>query len=90
MTKKSLYIVILMVMGILLFFTNPTYDSHQNKINDQFKKENKVVGFLGGGKAVGALSTYHNYLLFSTTVLDGDLLSIGVLSKVIVLRDLKL
>ena len=88
MSKKSRYIVILLVAGILLFFTNPSYDSHLNKINDQFKKENKVAGFLGGGKAVGALSTYHNYLLFSTTVFDGDLLSIGILSQVIVVRDL--
>lgn len=90
MKSKSLNIVFLVIAGILLFFTNPSYNNHRTTVNNEFKKTNRLVGILGGGRAVGALSTYNDFLLFSTTEIDGKLLSVGVLSKVVVVGNMNI
>jgi len=88
----KLFFRLLIIFGILALFyaTNPSYSDHKSKINQEYKDQNPISGFLGAGRAVGGLLTnYNDYWLVSTTDLDGGLISIGILGKVFVLADLK-
>lgn len=84
--KNILWFVIFVLGGLVV--TNPSYDTHKNKINQEVKADHPLIGKLGAGKLVSALTNYNNYFLFSTTELDGDVVSYGVLT-VVVVKDLE-
>ena len=88
--KIAIRLGIALFIFIILFATNPSGDSHKTAINNEFKKENTIAGVLGVGRLAGALTTYNDYFLFSTTEIDGSIISFGILTKVFVVRDLKL
>ena len=88
--KIVVRLAIAFFIAILLFATNPSDTTHKEAINNEFKKENTVAGILGGGRIAGALTTYNDYFLFSTTEIDGTIVSFGILTKVFVIQDLKL
>ena len=76
-------------MGVVSFFSQAFRPNPELK-SFTIKKENKVAGFLGGGRLTGALTTYNDYYLFSTSEIDGTRMTIGILTKVFVVQDLKL
>lgn len=75
-------------MGVvlLLFFTNPSDRTHCDSIKNRVKKDHPIIGTVLG-RTPCALTVYNDYILFSTTEISGDLVSIGALGKVYV-RDL--
>jgi ribosomal protein L40E len=91
-------IVILVAAVILLYATNPSQSDHNKSIIANAGREvgETYGGELGGwlGQLVGggiggianqfdlSLFTYHNYLLFSTTNLGMDTISVGYLGNV--------
>ncbi|MFK7932631.1 MAG: hypothetical protein AB8G22_03925 [Saprospiraceae bacterium] len=77
------WLVILIVLGAMVVL-NPTEDQHKDKINAQVKSDKPLIGSIGGGKLLGALTSYNYYYLFSTTDLEGDQVSFGVLGIVVV------
>lgn len=88
--KKSL--VILVLIAVVALVTRPSFTNHQDKINDSFKSKNPVLGSVGTGRIVANMVDYHNYYIFSytTSAVDGDLVSIGAFKLVVVTKDLDL
>lgn len=82
---KRPQVILLIVVGIILmYFANPSYDTHRETINNRFKKDHAILGPLGGGKIFNAFTTYNDYYLFSTTDVDGEVVSVGIFGKVFV------
>lgn len=88
--KKSLIVIVL--IAVVALVTRPSFTNHQDKINDSFKSKNPVLGSVGTGRIVANMVDYHNYYIFSytTSAVDGDLVSIGAFKLVIVTKDLDL
>ena len=82
-TNNNFYSILILITAALLFGTNPTYRDHRMGIIDKYRGENKIMGF---GVIKGELCTYSDYYLFSTTQLNGRLLSVGILNQVLVLE----
>lgn len=80
--KSILQTIITFLVVFFLYSSNPSHTAHRASINNQFKKENRFFALLGGGKAVGALTTYNDYILFSVTDIEGEIISIGLAGKV--------
>ena len=82
MKKRSRVVVLLLL--VILGATNPGVDLHKTKIDERYRSDNPITGFLGMGKLVGSSVNYHNYIVFSTTTIDQALISIGFSGQVFV------
>lgn len=78
----------LIVICGMLVVTNPSHETHRNLVYEsaaaeatKSEKLGKIAANLLGGVDVIPLS-YNNYFLFSTTTLNGETVSVGVLSRV--------
>ena len=89
LTKNITKVIFVLLIGTLFFMTNPSHKTHKTNINNEYKKKNKWTGMLGGGRAIGAITTYNDYLFFSTTEFEDETVSIGFLTKVVIVKDLK-
>ena len=81
MRKGLVFIVVIVVFGTA-FASNPSHNSHKQKINVAYSSENLLTGLAGVGEVLGEVSDYNNYVLFSTTYLGDRRMSIGILGKV--------
>ena len=61
---------------------NPSEDRHRDAIVAQYKKENPLSGRFLVGDALAQMTTYHNYVLFSTTTIGEDKISTGYVGLV--------
>ena len=86
--KRILWIILLIVLIAVL--TKPGFEKHKQKIKDEFKGKNPVLGTLGGGKVYSELVDYHNIYVFSYTTIQDKTVSFGVFSMVFVSKDLDL
>ena len=77
-------IILLAILLIGLFLTNPSYEKHKAEINETFKADHPLVGKIGGGKLLSGLTDYNNYFLCSTTELDNQQVSFGIMGIVFV------
>jgi len=81
-------LVVLIVAGAVLFFTNPGHDAHKQVVYAATASEMTGSDTLGKiavdllGKTDVLPLTYNNYYVFSTTTLNDEVKSIGVLSRV--------
>lgn len=78
----------LIVICSMLVLTNPSHETHKNIVYESAASEatksemlGKIASDLLGGVDVVPLN-YNNYFLFSTTTLNGETVSVGVLSRV--------
>lgn len=78
----------LVVICGMLVLTNPSHETHKNVVYEvatsQATKSDmlgKIAADLLGGVDVIPLG-YNNYFLFSTTTLNGETVSVGMLSRV--------
>ncbi len=69
-------VLVLVVLGGAALL-NPSEDRHQEAIVAQYTDENPISGALGIGHVLAEATTYHNYVLFSTTTLGEDKISTG-------------
>ena len=76
----SVVVVLLALGGAAL--SNPSEDRHKDAIVAQYKAENPISGALGVGHALVEATTYHNYVLFSTTTLGEEKISTGYVGRV--------
>ena len=100
--SKTWVWVLIAIIVALLYFTNPTSEDHNNAVYSHVggRLGQEVAGDLGGliggliGKAVGNFAVdmnlkffdYQNYYLLSTQSLNDEVISIGVLSKVFIIK----
>lgn len=86
---KKIFPILLVL--VICMFLNPSEDSHRNEIKNYVNSQATQSGLLGGVSsslgltdiAVDALPLeYNNYYLFSTTTIDGERLSYGLLGFV--------
>ena len=79
-----LIIVVCVVMGV----TNPDEKDHKEAVYRALSQEVGGEGILGrlAGTALDSLDLlpleYHNYVLLSTVTLEGDTVSVGLLTRV--------
>ena len=88
--KKRL--IVLLIIAVALFISNPNLSTHKEKIADKFKEENPLSGKLGGADLIKEVVAYDNYYLFSIgkiSVTD-DPVSFGIAGFVIVFASLDL
>jgi hypothetical protein len=84
-------LILLTVVAIILFITNPSEETHRNKMKENIRAQAVQTGVLGSiGSSLGITDlavdalpfTYNSYVVFSTTTYDGELLSYGFLGYV--------
>lgn len=80
--------VALIVAGAVVLFTNPSHEAHKQIVYTATATQatnsetlGKIAVDLLGKKDILPL-TYNNYFVYSTTTLNGDVKSVGALSKV--------
>ncbi len=90
MKKIRNLLIILVLIGGLLFASNPSTDAHKKKVIAQFTLENPLVGKLGGAKYFAKILRYDDYYLFSTSniSMNDKRVSIGIAGYVFVLYSL--
>lgn len=78
----------LIVICAMLALTNPSHETHKNIVYEsaaaemtKSEKLGKIAADLLGGVDVVPLN-YNNYFLFSTTTLNNETVSVGLLSRV--------
>ncbi len=80
--------LLLIVVGAVLFFTNPNHEAHKQVIYTATATQATNSETLGKiavdllGKTDVLPLTYNNYFVYSTTTLNGEVRSIGAFSKV--------
>jgi hypothetical protein len=85
---KKIGIIVFIVIGAVLAITNPGLDAHKKVVYMSVATDvtnNEVLGKVAVdllGNADVLPLTYNNYYLFSTTTLNDQTASIGILSKV--------
>lgn len=83
--KKFLFLIILVVVAAL-FYTNPSFEIHQKKINEAYIEQNPISGRVGIGKVLVQFVDYKNYYLFSTSTIREKTISVGFFNQVAVLN----
>ena len=81
---KNLKWIVLIVILMAAVVMNPSHQKHQDEINTAFKADHPLIGKIGGGKLLSALTTYENYYVASATKIDGETASYGFLGMVVV------
>ena len=76
----SLFFIALAIF--ILWSTNPSHEDHRKQFVQQFDKRHPVAKWFGVGDLSAILTTYHSYLLFSTTTYDDHGITFGVLGMV--------
>ena len=76
----SMVLVLVMLGGAALL--NPSEDHHKEAIVALYKDENPISGALGIGHVLAEATTYHNYVLYSTTTLGEEKISTGYVGLV--------
>lgn len=80
--------IALIVVGAVLFFTNPNHEAHKQVIYTATATQATNSETLGKiavdllGKTDVVPLTYNNYFVYSTTTFNGETKSVGVFSKV--------
>jgi hypothetical protein len=78
----------LVVVAIVLLVTNPSHEAHKQTVYTSMATEATNSEMLGKiavdvlGKTDVVPLQYNNYFVFSTTTLNGETRSIGILSRV--------
>lgn len=70
----------LILAGLAL--SNPSQERHQEAIASQYSEENPITGALGAGYLFAKVTTYNNYVLFSTTTVRDERVSLGIIGLV--------
>lgn len=77
-------VLMIIVLGAIaaVAITNPSREKHEEAIIDQYKKQNPISGALGVGNTIAKFVEYHNYVVYSTTTIDDERISVGYLTRV--------
>lgn len=80
-------IPLLVVVSCVLFFSNPSHETHKKVVVQRVTGEatnNSLLGSIAAGLAerFSVPLDYHNYYLFSTTTANGQTRSFGCFSQV--------
>ena len=85
--EQAFWTAVVVIALLLAMFFNPGRGSHLRKIRTVVEAEldrtalGQLSNWLGGGdvatSTIDRQMKYHNYILFSTTTVDGQRLSIG-------------
>lgn len=83
-------ILLVAIIAIALFVSNPDINKHREKIVEKFKQENPISGFVGAGELVKEIVAYENYYLFSygKISVSNESVSFGIAGFVIVYKSL--
>jgi len=85
-------LILVIVIVIALFVSNPDINKHREKIVEKFNQENPISGFLGAGELVKQIVAYDNYYLFSKGKISAtnESVSFGIAGFVVVFASLDL
>ena len=67
---------------LFMWLTNPSYAKHQREFVRTYNEKHPVAKYFTAPGLVADLSRYNNYLLFSTTTLQGESVTFGILGIV--------
>ena len=79
--------IILLLALLFLIISNPSETAHKARLNGQLTKDHPILSALGLGRMVTPEIVYHNYLVFSTADLGGELVSLGFAGEVYCAKD---
>ena len=76
-------IFILIILG-LAFITNPSFDSHKEKLEKEYIEKNPLTGYFGASKLLVNLVEYHDKTFYSYTTekIKNNKVSFGVFGSV--------
>ena len=84
--KISFKIIAAVVLLVLLLLTKPSSETHNERIIEDFKSKNELLGAIipAKKKIVENVTDFHDCVLFSAKTADGELVSVGALGFVYV------
>ncbi len=85
-------IILVVVIAIALFVSNPDINKHNEKIAEKFKQENPISGAFIGKELLINIIAYDNYYFFSFGKISptNESVSFGIAGFVIVYKSLDL
>jgi len=86
---KKIFILLVLIL-IVAYFTNPKFEKHKEKIIEAYKNENTLTGIVGLGNVVANFTHYHDKYFFSYTTdpKNEEKITLGVFGFVAVLESL--
>lgn len=84
MSKPLIPLLVVVVLVVAAFATNPSPDRHREKIKAAVAERSQLESVLGVGHIAAFASKYHSLGLASYTTVNDKLRSVGVLGMVFV------
>jgi hypothetical protein len=83
---KFRQLILLIVIAVVMFATNPGQESHEEKIRETYSDENPVAGAVGAAWLRSKTIDYSNYTVLSLSRIDDEVVGIGLFGMVFVLN----
>lgn len=83
---KFRQLILLIVIAVVMFATNPSKEHHEDKIRETYNDETPVAGALGAGWLRSKTIDYTDYIVLSLSRIDDEVVAIGLFGKVFVLN----
>lgn len=83
---KIRQLILLIVVAVVMFATNPGEESHAEKIREAYSDENPAEGAVGAAWLRSKTIDYTNYTVLSLSRIDNEVVGIGLFGKVFVLN----
>jgi hypothetical protein len=71
------------LLFLVLAISNPGMEEHKLAYREALKRESPVANFLGLGHVGAAMLTYDNFVVFSVSRMQDEVVGIGVLGFVL-------
>lgn len=72
----------IILVGLIMFMSNPDIDKHAKAIDYQYDKDNPVSGLIVGPNIIKRAVKFEDYHIFSITTFDGEIISVGAFGNV--------
>ena len=87
MSKRSLtFIIIFLAVLVLSMALNPSGERHRTALREAVAERSPIAGALGLGALTSLVTEYHSIGVASYTVLDDNVMTVGALGFVYVVR----
>lgn len=83
---KFRHLILLIVVAVVMFATNPGEEKHEEKIRETYSDENPVAGALGAAWLRSKTIDYTNYTVLSLSRIDDEVVGIGLFGMVYILN----
>lgn len=84
MKKIKQWGIFILILLVIAFLSNPSFDSHKEELEKKYIEKNPITGYFGVGKLLTNLVQYHNKTFYSYTTenFKNNKVSLGIFGTV--------